>query len=200
MKLRKIAPIAGLAAATFALTACTGGSYGDNTAEKAAPQAPAATASAEAAAPAAGAEAADPAAKPKKQQVLTVAQLDGFSPVVTNQKGRTIYRFDKDSNSPATSTCFDACAKTWEPVLVGSDLKIADPSIRKDLIGTIDRPEGKQVTLKGWPLYYFKTDLKLGQTAGQGKGGTWFAIAPDGAKAKQSKTGGAATSSGGYSY
>jgi predicted lipoprotein with Yx(FWY)xxD motif len=26
----------------------------------------------------------------------------------------------------------------------------------------------------GWPLYYYKTDLTLGQMAGQGKGKIWF--------------------------
>jgi len=193
MKLRKLAPIAGIAVVAFSLAACSG-EYGTSESKsnaKPAAEAPAAPAG-EADAPAAA-----PAGKP---QVLTVNQVDGFSPFVTNAKGRTIYRFDNDSNSPATSTCFDACAETWEPVLATS-IQIGSGAIEKDLVGTIDRPEGKQVTLKGWPLYYFKTDKKLGQTEGHGKNGTWFAIAPNGKKAQ--KSGGASTtgtSTGSYSY
>ena len=200
MKLRQIAPI-GLIAATFALTACTGATSGqakDNAAVKPASsptaEAPAAPAAETSQAPA------ETAPKEEKPQVLTVAKLNGFrDEVLINQKGRTIYRFDKDSNKPAKSTCFDACAKTWEPVLVDSALQLKDPSIKQGLIGTIDRPEGQQVTLNGWPLYYFKDDLKLNEIAGQGSKGTWFAIAATGKKAKQTggKTTTATTTSGG---
>ncbi len=39
-------------------------------------------------------------------------------------------------------------------------------------VGTIDTPDGKkQVTLNGWPLYYFAGDSKPGDTNGQGVGG-----------------------------
>jgi len=41
----------------------------------------------------------------------------------------------------------------------------------------------KPACLFAWPLYYFKTDKTLGQTAGHGKNGTWFAISPNGKKA-----------------
>jgi predicted lipoprotein with Yx(FWY)xxD motif len=123
--------------------------------------------------------------KPGKDapQVLKVSKVDGFAPFVTNEKGRTVYRFDKDSNKPAKTTCLGVCAKTWEPVLANSGFNLQ--GVDKSLVGLIDRPEGKQMTLNNWPLYYYKDDLKLGQTAGQGKGGTWFAIAPDGSKAAQ---------------
>lgn len=195
MKLRSLAPIAAVLAATFALTACSGG-YGTeraapaakSTVEAPATQAPAETPGGQAGAPAA------PAGKP---QVLTVNQVAGFSPFVTNAKGRTIYRFDNDSNSPATSTCFGACAQAWEPVLATS-VQVASGAIDRDKVGSIDRPEGRQLTLNGWPLYYFATDKQLGQTEGHGKNGTWFAIAPNGTKAQ--RTGDAGTSAGGSSY
>jgi predicted lipoprotein with Yx(FWY)xxD motif len=129
------------------------------------------------------------------KQILKVGQVNGFAPFVINEKGRTVYRFDQDKTNPPTTTCVGACAKTWEPVLAPNGFEIRE-GINKNLVGVIVRPDGgKQLTLKGWPLYYFKDDLKLGQTAGQGKGGTWFAIAPDGSKAAQ--TGGATGGSGG---
>jgi predicted lipoprotein with Yx(FWY)xxD motif len=154
---------------------------------------------------------AQPAAVPVK--VLTVSTVDGLAPIVTNDKGRTIYRFDQDSNNPAKTTCVGQCAITWEPVLAPDGFDIKGGGIDKNLVGEIIRPDGgKQLTLKNWPLYYFKDDKTLGQLAGQGKGGTWFAIAPDGSKAKATAQsggqagGGTANSgtsnsgSGGYGY
>ena len=54
-------------------------------------------------------------------QTLTVNVVDGFMPFVTNQAGRTIYRFDNDSANPSRTTCTGECAKKWEPVLAGQE-------------------------------------------------------------------------------
>ncbi|WP_412539277.1 hypothetical protein R8Z50_25975 [Longispora sp. K20-0274] len=163
--MKKLVALAVLTGSALAMTACTG--Y-----DKAPAAAPATSA------PATSAAAGAP-------QTLRVATVDGFSAFVTNAKGRTIYRFDKDTNNPAKSTCFDACAETWQPVLAGPNGAVDIEGVDKGLVALLDRPEGKQVTLKGWPLYYFKDDKALGQTAGHGKNGVWFAIAPDGTKAKK---------------
>ena len=105
-------------------------------------------------------------------------------PFVTNQAGRTIYRFDNDSANPSRTSCSGECTKKWEPVLAGKNgVKILSGKINRAAVGSIDRPEGKQLTLNGWPLYYFHKDKKLGQTAGYGVANAWFAIAPDGKKA-----------------
>lgn len=140
---------------------------------------------------------AQPAAAQLK--ILTVSKVDGLAPIVTTDKGRSIYRFDNDSNNPSKTTCVGACAVTWEPVLAPDGFELKGDGIDKKLVGEIVRPDGgKQLTLKGWPLYYFKDDKTLGQLAGQGKGGTWFAIAPDGSKAAQTGQGGQAGGSGNY--
>jgi predicted lipoprotein with Yx(FWY)xxD motif len=135
-------------------------------------------------APANGADADDDQDEPK---VLKVAQVPGLTPIVTSASGRTVYRFDNDSSNPSASTCFDECAELWEPVLAGSGVEIEGDGIDERQIDTIDRPEGEQVTLKGWPLYYFKDDVKLGELAGQGRDGLWFAVNPKGGKAKSTK-------------
>ncbi|MEV6522919.1 hypothetical protein AB0M43_13305 [Longispora sp. NPDC051575] len=176
--MKKLAALAILTGTVLALTACDG--YD----KPAAAPAPVATS-----APAA-------AGSP---QTLRVATVDGFSTFVTNAKGRTIYRFDKDTNNPAKTTCFDACAENWQPVLAGPGDAIDIQGVDKGLVALIDRPEGRQLTLKGWPLYYYKDDKALGQTAGHGRNGTWFAIAPDGAKAKKAEAAATPTKAG-YSY
>jgi predicted lipoprotein with Yx(FWY)xxD motif len=118
--------------------------------------------------------------------VLQVVQVEGFQPFVVNSRGRTIYRFDNDRTKPPASACLGGCAEVWEPVLAPRRVKIVSTAIDRGLVGTIVRPDGgRQLTLKGWPLYYFKDDVTLGQTAGYGKDGAWFAIAPDGSKARR---------------
>ncbi|MGH3664053.1 MAG: hypothetical protein ACRDT8_07970 [Micromonosporaceae bacterium] len=173
MSLKKLVLCGPLAATVLALSAC-GGQYGHSTQSSGEPAArPAVREQAQAAA--------SRTAEPPK--VLKVTKLEGWMPFVTNDKGRTIYRFDDDSANPSKSTCFDECAKTWEPVLApNGEWRIQGDGIDANQVGLIDRPEGQQVTLDGWPLYYFKNDQELGETSGHGVADKWFAIGPDGAK------------------
>ena len=76
-------------------------------------------------APANGAQAGAGQDEPK---VLKVQRVPGLTPIVTSASGRTVYRFDDDSANPSASTCFDACAKLWEPVLAGSGVEIDETS------------------------------------------------------------------------
>ena len=193
MKIRSIAVLFGAASLAVGLSACGSGYDSRESSSDAAP--PAAAAPTTEAAPAPKQNAGTP-------QVLTVAKVDQFEPFLVNAKGRTIYRFDNDLTQPPTTRCLGECAKTWEPVLVGTGgLQISGSQIEEDQVGTIARPDGgEQVTLKGWPLYYFKDDLKLGQTAGHGVGGKWFAITPTGGKAQKAKGGQTTTEGGGYTY
>lgn len=123
---------------------------------------------------------------PADPQVLRLAQLDDVGrKVVVNGKGRTIYRFENDSSNPPKTTCVDDCRKTWQPVLAPNGVQIGI-GIEEELVGTVTRPEdgAKQLTLNGWPLYYFHGDTRLGQTAGHGVAGKWFAITATGGKAR----------------
>jgi predicted lipoprotein with Yx(FWY)xxD motif len=116
--------------------------------------------------------------------VLKVARVPGFGPFVVNGKGRTIYRFDRDRTNPPASVCLAACAETWPPVLAPGGVKIVSTAIDSELVGTLVRPDGgRQLTLGGWPLYYYRDDLTLGQTTAYGRDGAWFPVAPDGSKA-----------------
>ena len=48
------------------------------------------------------------------------------------------------------------------------------------LLGTVERPEGIQVTYNGWPLYFYAGDTVPGDTTGQDQGGVWFVVDPTG--------------------
>ncbi|MEV6671620.1 hypothetical protein [Streptomyces sp. NPDC051162] len=114
--------------------------------------------------------------------------------IVTDAKGFTLYRFDKDKPRPSVSNCSGNCATTWPPAAAGDQVTLK--GIDKALVSTVTRADGsKQLTLGGWPLYRYAPDTKPGDTKGQGIAGTWFASGPQGKKA-QAGTGGG----GGYGY
>ncbi|GIG86862.1 COG4315 family predicted lipoprotein [Plantactinospora endophytica] len=101
--------------------------------------------------------------------------------VVTDDKGFVLYRFDRDSAKPPTTTCAGECARVWPPALTNStpDLK----GVAADKVGTVTRPDGtRQITIGGWPVYRYIGDKKAGQWKGQGVGGTWFVVTPTGTK------------------
>lgn len=113
---------------------------------------------------------------------LKTASNGQLGEIVVDDKGRTLYRFDNDTNDPAATNCVDDCAKNWPPVLAGEKVNV--DGIDSELVGTVDRPDGsQQVTLKGWPLYRFADDKQPGDILGQGVEGVWFVAAPNGAKA-----------------
>ncbi|MEU3982996.1 hypothetical protein AB0F77_23415 [Streptomyces sp. NPDC026672] len=135
------------------------------------------------AAPAAAAAAKKPVARSWVQ--LSAGKAGALDPVVINGSGFTLYRFDKDTAKPSKSNCFDACATTWPPYLVAKGGKVFIDGIQKSAIGFLPRDGAFQVTIGGWPVYLFSKDTKPGDTNGQGVGGTWFGVTPDGQKAGQ---------------
>jgi predicted lipoprotein with Yx(FWY)xxD motif len=95
---------------------------------------------------------------------------------LTDAAGRTLYTYGGDlpgdcQNAPQ-STCVADCLVSWPVFDAGDRLLGAD--LDDGLFGEILRPDGsKQTTYRGWPLYYYKSDLTLGQMTGQGKGKIW---------------------------
>lgn len=121
------------------------------------------------------------AGKVVQLKVMTNPALGRY---VADRQGRTLYRFDKDSADPSRATCAGSCADTWPPLLVKATGRIYVSGVDPKLVRYVERADGRcQVTIGGWPVYAFAEDLKPGDIKGQGVGGTWFAVAPDGAKA-----------------
>ncbi|MEU9478910.1 SCO0930 family lipoprotein [Streptomyces sp. NPDC048191] len=113
---------------------------------------------------------------------LTVAANPDLGNVVTDGSGLTLYRFDKDTANPPKSNCDGNCATTWPPVPAGD--ATAGAGIDKSLLGEVTRADGtKQLTIGGWPAYRYAKDVNAGDVNGQGVGGNWFALAPNGKKA-----------------
>ena len=112
---------------------------------------------------------------------------------LTDKSGRSLYFFSTDSKDQVT--CTGGCELVWPPFYLdnltadklGTGLTFSDFS-------TITTASGKkQVTYKGWPLYYYapvsgsdaygnggtNTIEAAGKTTGDGVGGVWFIAKPD---------------------
>ncbi|MFD5309852.1 COG4315 family predicted lipoprotein [Streptomyces ardesiacus] len=118
-----------------------------------------------------------------------------YGKTLVDEKGRTLYLFEKDSKDK--SKCDGDCAKAWPPFTVKSTPN-AGNGVKKDLLKTIKRDDGsEQVAYNGHPLYRFANDQKPGDTNGQDLeafGAKWYVINPNGDKVtSKAKTGG-----GGY--
>ncbi|MDG9717183.1 SCO0930 family lipoprotein [Streptomyces sp. DH24] len=131
----------------------------------------------------AGGEQAAPSPTGAPAGELSVAAVAGLGKVMTDGVGLTLYRFDQDTAQPPVSNCEGDCAETWPPV--PADDAGAGEGIDKALLGEITRSDGsKQLTVGGRPAYRYVKDVNAGDVKGQGVGGKWFALAPDGKKAR----------------
>lgn len=104
--------------------------------------------------------------------------------ILVDGDGFTIYRFDDDSANPPTTTCEGACLDAWPRVMVGT----ANIEFEGDdsVLGLLEFEDGTcQLTVDGWPAYYYAEDTAPGQTNGEAVGDVWWAVAPDGGRASQ---------------
>jgi predicted lipoprotein with Yx(FWY)xxD motif len=112
--------------------------------------------------------------------------------ILVDAGGRTLYLFTPDAQG--ASTCVDACADAWPPLLTSGD-PVAGPGAEVEQLGTVERADGGlQVTYGGWPLYLFAGDGAAGDVTGQAQGGVWFVVSPEGGAVRAGTSGG----SGGY--
>lgn len=110
---------------------------------------------------------------------LSVRKDPKLGEIVVDKNGMTVYRFMKDSAWPMKTACTGECLEKW-PVVEPVDKNDIEGILEKGFV-TFDRPDGiKQQTIDCWPIYTFSGDAKPGDTNGQGVGGTWYAVSPEG--------------------
>jgi predicted lipoprotein with Yx(FWY)xxD motif len=111
--------------------------------------------------------------------VVTGVQLTAnakFGNILTDNNGKTLYSFSMDVSG--ASSCNDGCALTWLPFY--KDTPVLGTGIDPADFSTITRADGsKQNTYKGWPIYYYKADVKAGDVNGDGINNFWFVAKPD---------------------
>nr|WP_314875216.1 hypothetical protein [uncultured Pseudomonas sp.] len=92
--------------------------------------------------------------------------------MLVDDKGMTLYTFDKDSDGK--SMCNGDCAKAWPPLMVKDDDKAAAGKWTH-----IKRDDGSmQWAYDGKPLYTFVKDTAAGQTTGDGMKDVWHVAKP----------------------
>ncbi|WP_343617038.1 hypothetical protein [Flavobacterium sp.] len=133
----------------------------------------------------------EPTPTPEAKKEINLAASTTLGTYLTDKDGRSLYFFSTDANGQ--SSCTGGCEVVW-PVFfvdnltadkVGAGLTFSD-------FGSITTGSGKkQLTYKGWPLYYYapvtssdgyggvNSPEAPGKTTGDGVGGVWFIAKPD---------------------
>jgi predicted lipoprotein with Yx(FWY)xxD motif len=97
--------------------------------------------------------------------------------VWADDKGMTLYTYDKDSKGAAASACVDKCIVNWPPFLAPADAK-ADGKWTVVDVKDKDGAMKKMWAYDGWPLYLWVKDTKPGDITGDMVGGVWHIAKP----------------------
>lgn len=126
------------------------------------------------------ADGADGAAAPATAAALGTASTS-LGTIVVDGAGMTAYYFDKDTAGSGTSACTGDCAALWPAITTATATPQVDGVTAE--VGTIPTGDGAmQLTLDGRPVYTYAADAAPGDTTGQGVGGIWYVVAPDGSE------------------
>ncbi len=105
------------------------------------------------------------------------AEDSDLGKILVDGEGKTIYFFANDEKG--VSNCTGDCLAIWSPVTTEGAPEAGDGVSAK--LGTIPRAGGSpQLTVNGFPAYYYAEDSAPGDTKGQGVGGIWFVFGADG--------------------
>ncbi|GAA4494736.1 lipoprotein [Actinoallomurus oryzae] len=114
---------------------------------------------------------------PAPGPVTINAKDTSLGKILVDDKGMTLYLFEKDKDGK--SSCTGECATQWPPVLT-TEKATAGQGVDASKLGTTDRTDGtKQVTYNNHPLYRFAKDTKPGDMNGQGVeafGAKWYVV------------------------
>jgi predicted lipoprotein with Yx(FWY)xxD motif len=95
--------------------------------------------------------------------------------VLASSHGLTLYYYAEDKRGSGKSQCTGSCATAWPPltapVKAPAGVRLPGP------LGMITRPGGvRQVTINGFPVYFYAGDKARGQDTGNGIQGAWHVI------------------------
>jgi predicted lipoprotein with Yx(FWY)xxD motif len=95
--------------------------------------------------------------------------------VLASSRGLTLYYYTEDKPGSGKSVCTGSCASAWPPLVAPvrgpAGVRLPGP------LGMITRPGGgTQVTINGYPVYFYAGDKAPGQAAGNGIEGAWHVI------------------------
>jgi predicted lipoprotein with Yx(FWY)xxD motif len=158
------------------VAACTAAGSPSEAPPSAAASAAASAEASEAASMAPSAEPSAMASEAPADATVVVAESE-VGQILTDADGRTVYYFANDTEG--VSNCEGDCLANWPAVTV-QDTPSGGDGVDAE-IGAITRSDGTvQLTVNGFPAYYFAADEAAGDTNGQGVGDVWWVFGPDG--------------------
>lgn len=115
------------------------------------------------------------------ETLLSTRSTEEYGDIVVGPEGMTLYMFDNDTQGSGESVCTNGCAEAWPPLTVESEDEVSMSEDVTAEVDTFERPDGSiQVSVAGWPVYYFQNDESAGDVAGQGVQDVWWVLGPDG--------------------
>lgn len=117
--------------------------------------------------------------------VVMLHESGALGNILVDNKGMTLYVFDKDSQDK--SACTGSCLTKWPPLTVAAAGDLMGDTGVTGKLGTITREDdgSMQVTINGLPLYYYYEDKQPGDTKGQAVGDVWWVVGAEGNKISQ---------------
>jgi len=116
------------------------------------------------------------------QPTVMVRNDATFGKVLTDNQGRTLYFFGRDTKG--TSSCTGGCLNRWPLFNVQQVVLAANSGLNADDFGSTGSGATAQVTYKGRPMYYFSASNDgiiepAGQNGGDNFGTVWYVASPD---------------------
>jgi predicted lipoprotein with Yx(FWY)xxD motif len=94
--------------------------------------------------------------------------------ILTDERGMTLYIFDRDTAGATASACSGNCINNWPPFLAAADAAAHDEWTLVDV--EYQGAMQKMWAYQGLPLYYWMADQNPGDTSGDGVGGVWHVV------------------------
>jgi predicted lipoprotein with Yx(FWY)xxD motif len=124
---------------------------------------------------------ADTAAAASDASATLTVRGSKYGRVLFDGSNRALYAFTGDRRG-GPSRCYGACAAAWPPYIVSGTFR-PGAGTKRSLYGTTRRRDGRrQLTYRGWPLYYYVAD-PVGQVLCQNVfefGGLWLVVRASG--------------------
>lgn len=124
-----------------------------------------------------------------EEALLSTRSTEEYGDIVVGPEEMTLYMFEQDTQGSGESSCTNGCAEAWPPLTVESDEEASKSEDITAEVGTLERQDGSiQVSVAGWPVYYFQNDESPGDVNGQGFDGVWWVLGPDGSPVESAGT------------
>lgn len=111
---------------------------------------------------------------------VAVSEHEDWGPHLVDAEGFSLYLYLEDAEVEG-SACGENCVNNWPPLAAESgDVSVGD-RVDAELVSTFGREDGAQQVVYGeWPLYAFARDQEPGHARGQGLGGAFYLVSPEG--------------------